>query len=105
MSDNRAASKFLLSIFRKLTVGSSACWVQVLARSSPTDKFNLVKLLKEVGEVVAVTGDGETQELRLCRAAVLCSLMACATSKPLKEALLANQAMQLQWALRSFVPD
>lgn len=30
--------------------------VQVLARSSPTDKYNLVKLLKKQGEVVAVTG-------------------------------------------------
>ena len=39
------------------TVGSYG-W-QVLARSSPTDKFTLVKLLKETGEVVAVTGDGE----------------------------------------------
>ena len=31
---------------------------QVLARSSPLDKFTLVKLLKKQGEVVAVTGDG-----------------------------------------------
>ena len=30
--------------------------VEVLARSSPTDKFNLVKLLKKQGEIVAVTG-------------------------------------------------
>lgn len=29
-----------------------------MARSSPTDKYNLVKLLKKTGEVVAVTGDG-----------------------------------------------
>eukprot|EP00300_Choanocystis_sp_HF-7_P021906 c21009_g1_i1.p1 GENE.c21009_g1_i1~~c21009_g1_i1.p1 ORF type:complete len:1007 (+),score=241.13 c21009_g1_i1:83-3103(+) len=32
--------------------------LQVLARSKPTDKFLLVKLLKDLGEVVAVTGDG-----------------------------------------------
>ena len=32
--------------------------VQVMARSSPTDKYNLVKLLKKTREVVAVTGDG-----------------------------------------------
>eukprot|EP00891_Asterochloris_glomerata_P004702 jgi/Astpho2/4702/fgenesh1_pg.00067_%23_185_t len=32
--------------------------LQVLARSSPTDKYMLVKLLKKQGEVVAVTGDG-----------------------------------------------
>lgn len=30
----------------------------MLARSSPADKFRLVHLLKEMGEVVAVTGDG-----------------------------------------------
>ncbi len=29
-----------------------------MARSSPTDKYNLVKLLKKTGDVVAVTGDG-----------------------------------------------
>ncbi|KAJ3089613.1 Calcium-transporting ATPase 10, plasma membrane-type [Quaeritorhiza haematococci] len=32
--------------------------LQVLARSSPADKYELVTLLKETGEVVAVTGDG-----------------------------------------------
>mmetsp|Transcript_19164 Transcript_19164/g.31364 ORF Transcript_19164/g.31364 Transcript_19164/m.31364 type:complete len:1035 (+) Transcript_19164:346-3450(+) len=32
--------------------------LQVLARSSPTDKFNLVHRLRVLGEVVAVTGDG-----------------------------------------------
>jgi Ca2+-transporting ATPase len=31
--------------------------LQVLARSSPADKFTLVTLLKEMGEVVSVTGD------------------------------------------------
>lgn len=31
---------------------------QVMARSSPTDKHILVKTLREMGEVVAVTGDG-----------------------------------------------
>jgi Ca2+-transporting ATPase len=32
--------------------------LQVLARSSPEDKRNLVRRLKELGEIVAVTGDG-----------------------------------------------
>jgi len=32
--------------------------LRVLARSAPTDKLRLVQLLKEMGEVVAVTGDG-----------------------------------------------
>lgn len=32
--------------------------VQVLARSSPKDKYILVQTLKKMGEVVAVTGDG-----------------------------------------------
>lgn len=29
-----------------------------MARSSPTDKHTLVHMLRELGEVVAVTGDG-----------------------------------------------
>ena len=32
--------------------------LQVMARSSPTDKYLLVKHLKIRGEVIAVTGDG-----------------------------------------------
>ena len=32
--------------------------LRVLARSSPEDKLTLVRLLKEGGDVVAVTGDG-----------------------------------------------
>ena len=32
--------------------------MQVLARSSPQDKYTLVQLLKKCGEIVAVTGDG-----------------------------------------------
>ncbi|KAJ3340440.1 Calcium-transporting ATPase 10, plasma membrane-type [Gonapodya sp. JEL0774] len=32
--------------------------LQVMARSSPSDKHTLVSLLQELGEVVAVTGDG-----------------------------------------------
>lgn len=37
---------------------SLAAGVQVMARSSPTDKHTLVNMLRELGEVVAVTGDG-----------------------------------------------
>jgi len=40
----------------------------VLARSSPTDKYLLVKTLRELGEVVAVTGDG-TNDAPALRAA------------------------------------
>jgi P-type Ca2+ transporter type 2C len=32
--------------------------LQVLARASPQDKLTLVQMLKSLGEVVAVTGDG-----------------------------------------------
>jgi magnesium-transporting ATPase (P-type) len=32
--------------------------LQVLARSSPQDKYLLVQLLKKRGDIVAVTGDG-----------------------------------------------
>ncbi|PWZ23137.1 Calcium-transporting ATPase 5, plasma membrane-type [Zea mays] len=33
-------------------------WIEVMARSSPNDKLLLVKALKKIGHVVAVTGDG-----------------------------------------------
>lgn len=39
--------------------------LQVLARSSPTDKFNLVKLLKKQGDIVAVTGDFASTRLHV----------------------------------------
>ncbi len=32
--------------------------MKVLARSTPEDKYRLVSLLRSLGEVVAVTGDG-----------------------------------------------
>jgi P-type E1-E2 ATPase len=40
------------------SVLSPASALQVLARSSPEDKLILVRMLKQQGEVVAVTGDG-----------------------------------------------
>ncbi|KAJ8612643.1 hypothetical protein MRB53_037379 [Persea americana] len=48
-------------VFRKLSRSEMAKVIpdlQVLARSSPEDKRILVKRLKELGETVAVTGDG-----------------------------------------------
>ena len=48
-------------IFRQLSPGEMESIIprlQVLARSSPEDKRVLVKKLKELGETVAVTGDG-----------------------------------------------
>ncbi|KAG2373545.1 hypothetical protein C9374_012052 [Naegleria lovaniensis] len=47
--------------FRKMTndqIAEILPRLQVMARSSPTDKYNLVKFLKKAGNVVAVTGDG-----------------------------------------------
>ena len=44
--------------------------LQVLARSSPTDKFLLVQLLQRLGEVVAVTGDGTNDAPALKKADV-----------------------------------
>ena len=37
----------------------------IFSRVSPTDKFRIVKLLKQLGEVVAVTGDGVNDTLSL----------------------------------------
>merc|ERR1711907_172994 len=48
-------------VFRKMSEDeqrTALATLQVLARSSPTDKLTLVRRLKEMGEVVAVTGDG-----------------------------------------------
>lgn len=48
-------------VFRALPdseLSNVALKIQVLARSTPTDKLVLVKKLKELGEVTSVTGDG-----------------------------------------------
>ena len=61
-SDFRAKSdEELSSILPKL---------RILARSSPSDKHRLVRLLKEKGEVVAVTGDGTNDATALREADV-----------------------------------
>eukprot|EP01126_Amoeba_proteus_P006107 TRINITY_DN12117_c0_g1_i3.p1 TRINITY_DN12117_c0_g1~~TRINITY_DN12117_c0_g1_i3.p1 ORF type:complete len:1028 (-),score=226.41 TRINITY_DN12117_c0_g1_i3:124-3207(-) len=59
--------------FRKLSYAEmSACLpnLQVVARCSPEDKLMLVKMLKEAGEVVAVTGDGTNDAPQLTEADV-----------------------------------
>ena len=44
--------------------------MRVLARARPLDKFRLVRLLQEMGEVVAVTGDGTNDAPALKKADV-----------------------------------
>ncbi|KAL3690214.1 hypothetical protein R1sor_016523 [Riccia sorocarpa] len=44
--------------------------VQVMARASPTDKHTLVKRLLEMGEIVAVTGDGTNDAPALHEASI-----------------------------------
>jgi Ca2+-transporting ATPase len=51
----------------------------VLGRSTPMDKFRLVRTLKEVGEVVAVTGDGTNDAIALKTANVGLSMGLCGT--------------------------
>lgn len=53
--------------------------LQVLARSSPTDKQLLVGRLKELGEVVAVTGDGTNDAPALKMADIGFSMGICGT--------------------------
>lgn len=53
--------------------------LRVLARSSPTDKYRLVSLLMEMGEVVAVTGDGSNDSAALKKANVGLSMGQCGT--------------------------
>lgn len=68
--DARAADTSVLegSDFRALSdaqVCARLRELKVLARCSPTDKHRLVRLLREAGEVVAVTGDGTNDALQL----------------------------------------
>ncbi|AGE53262.1 calcium-transporting ATPase, plasma membrane-type [Paramecium bursaria Chlorella virus Fr5L] len=48
--------------------------LRVLARSSPEDKFELVKLYKELGHVVAASGDGANDAPALKEADVGCAM-------------------------------
>ncbi|RKO94361.1 hypothetical protein BDK51DRAFT_40529 [Blyttiomyces helicus] len=53
--------------------------LQVLARSSPSDKHTLVSLLRKLGEVVAVTGDGTNDAPALKEADVGFAMGICGT--------------------------
>ncbi len=53
--------------------------LRILARSRPNDKFRLVSLLKEAGEVVAVTGDGTNDAPALKKADVGVAMGICGT--------------------------
>ncbi|AGE56458.1 calcium-transporting ATPase, plasma membrane-type [Paramecium bursaria Chlorella virus NE-JV-1] len=48
--------------------------LRILARSSPEDKYELVKLMKELGHVVASSGDGANDAPALKEADVGCSM-------------------------------
>ncbi|MBU1070316.1 calcium-translocating P-type ATPase, PMCA-type, partial [Myxococcota bacterium] len=53
--------------------------LRILARSRPNDKFRLVSLLKEINEVVAVTGDGTNDAPALKKADVGVAMGICGT--------------------------
>ena len=75
-------------IFRQLTnaeMDSIVPRLQVLARSSPTDKQLLVSRLKHLGEIVAVTGDG-TNDAPALKAADIGFSMGIAGTEVAKEA-------------------
>jgi len=63
----------------KLELLDIAPKLQVMARSSPRDKYRLVSLLMEMGEVVAVTGDGSNDSPALKKANVGLSMGKCGT--------------------------
>jgi Ca2+-transporting ATPase len=56
--------------------------LQVIARSSPLDKYRLGGLLRESGEVVAVTGDGSNDAIAMKRANCGLSMGKCGTELP-----------------------
>jgi Ca2+-transporting ATPase len=63
--------------FRKMTKEeriSIAPKLRVLARSTPEDKYELVKLMKDLGHVVASSGDGANDAPALKEADVGCSM-------------------------------
>jgi len=69
-------------VFRALTDEKKkeiALQLQVLARSSPADKHTLVCLLQEMGQVVAVTGDGTNDAPALKAADVGFAMGICGT--------------------------
>lgn len=75
-------------VFRKMTRKEQLAVIpklQVLARSSPDDKKTLVKRLKEMGETVAVTGDG-TNDAPALKAADVGFSMGIAGTEVAKEA-------------------
>ncbi|KAJ7513635.1 hypothetical protein O6H91_23G007900 [Diphasiastrum complanatum] len=60
-------------VFREMSVDEQyKCLpsIQVMARSSPTDKYTMVKRLLEMGEIVAVTGDGTNDAPALHEASI-----------------------------------
>jgi len=61
------------SVYRKLSEEErlqKSPLIQVMARSSPTDKHTLVRTLKKLGQVVAVTGDGTNDAPALKEASI-----------------------------------
>lgn len=77
--DGFALSGMEFSSMSKLELLPMLPKLQVLARSSPRDKYRLVGLLMEAGEVVAVTGDGSNDSPAMKRAQVGLAMGKCGT--------------------------
>jgi len=67
------------SAMKKTQILSILPKLQVLARSSPLDKYRLVSLLMESGETVAVTGDGSNDSIALRKADIGLAMGMCGT--------------------------
>lgn len=66
----------------------------MLARSSPQDKYVLVKLLKKLGEIVAVTGDG-TNDAPALKESDVGLAMGIAGQTPLMPAVILHESIPL----------
>ena len=77
--DGAALSGMEFSSMSKLELLEMLPKLQVIARSSPRDKYRLVGLLMEAGEIVGVTGDGSNDAPAMKRSNVGMAMGKCGT--------------------------
>lgn len=83
--------------------------IKIIARARPTDKLRLVKLLQQMGEIVAVTGDGTNDAPALNHANVSLSMgSGTAVAKESSDIILLNNSFSnvvtaIQWGRSIYI--